>query len=111
MISFDFVLNNASSTNEDVLDSISQCQEIPDLSFEPTLQEILKAIKQISAGKAPKKMPFHKKCSNTDDQHRLGKHYLCLLRFADKEWFHKTSRTHPVTICSKITSGEILFCL
>lgn len=44
---FDNILNNTSSTEEGVLESIPQCPEIPELSFLPTFQEVLAAIKQI----------------------------------------------------------------
>ena len=52
---FESVLNNTSFTDENVFNSIPQRPEIPELSFLPTIQEVLAAIKQISAGKAPGK--------------------------------------------------------
>ena len=52
---FDTVLNKSSCTDMSVLDSIPQRPEIPELSFVPTAQEVLTAIKQITSGKAPGK--------------------------------------------------------
>ena len=50
---FEHVLNSDSVVDEDVIDSIPQKTEIPQLSLLPSLKEVQDSIKQISAGKAP----------------------------------------------------------
>lgn len=52
---FDTVLNASSVTDDDVIASITQRPEIKELSFTPTFQEVIDAIKLISSGKAPGK--------------------------------------------------------
>ena len=51
---FDSVLNSTAVIDDDVLSSIFQHPEIPELSLEPTQQEVMDS-KQISSGKAPGK--------------------------------------------------------
>lgn len=50
---FEYVLNSDSVVDEDVIDSIPQKPEIPQLSYLPDLKEVQDSIKQMSIGKAP----------------------------------------------------------
>ena len=52
---FHIVLNTTSVIDGEVLASISQPPEVPQLSLEPTLQEVKDSIKQIASAKAPGK--------------------------------------------------------
>ena len=52
---FETVLSTTSATDENVISSIAQRPELPQSALEPTLQEVLKCIKQILSGKAPGK--------------------------------------------------------
>ena len=52
---FGTVLHTTSATDENVISSIVQKPELPQLALEPTLQEVLNCIKQILSGKAPGK--------------------------------------------------------
>lgn len=48
---FETVLNNASTTDDEIIASIIERPEIPELSLLPALEEVVTAIKQISSGK------------------------------------------------------------
>ena len=48
---FEAVLNNTSTTDEDIISSITERPEIPELSLLPAIQEVFTAIKQMSSGK------------------------------------------------------------
>ena len=48
---FEAVLNNTSTTFEDIISSITERPEIPELSLLPAIQEVFTAIKQMSSGK------------------------------------------------------------
>ncbi|CAI9738076.1 Hypothetical predicted protein [Octopus vulgaris] len=50
---FEAELKSTSVTNDDVIMSIPQQAEIPELSLEPTFLEVVNSVKQISSGKAP----------------------------------------------------------
>ena len=52
---FENVLNTESVIDDDVISSIEQRPEIPQLSYEPSLKELQHAIKQMSSDKAPGK--------------------------------------------------------
>ena len=48
---FEAALNNNSTTDEDIISSITERPEIPELSLFPAIQEVFTAIKQMSSGK------------------------------------------------------------
>lgn len=50
---FEHVLNSDSLVDGNVIDSIPQKTEIPQLSYSPSLKEVQDSIKQMSSGKAP----------------------------------------------------------
>ena len=50
---FETVLNNSSTVDNTVIESIPQRPEIPELSHDPSLKEVLAATRQMSSGKSP----------------------------------------------------------